>query len=106
MPPSVLLPSLPKNVKWHFCFTAVAATGGLTECLLLALMLSLSLHPSTRDYVTGKVGDVPVPGCCCWLSVATVQMGMPLCALPVPQSRCSGGAETNTGLGTGRGMTL
>lgn len=31
MPPSVLLPALPRNVKWHFCFTAVAATGGLTE---------------------------------------------------------------------------
>lgn len=41
MPPSVLLPALPRNVKWHFCFTAVAATGDLTERLLLALTLSL-----------------------------------------------------------------
>lgn len=106
MPPSVLLLALPRNVKWHFCFTAVAATGGLTERLLLALMLSLSPHPSRSDYVTSKAGDVPVPGCCCWLSVATVQMGMPLSVLLVPQSRCFGGAGTHTGLGTGSGDDL
>lgn len=82
MPPSVLLPALPRNVKWHFCFTAVAATGGLTEHLLLALLLSLSPHPSMRDYVAGKVGDVPIPGCFCWLSVAKAQ-GMLLWVLPV-----------------------
>lgn len=108
VPPSVLLPALPRNVKWHFCFTAVAATawGGLTERLLLALMLSPSPHPSTGDYVTGKAGDVPIPGCCCWLSVAKAQVGMPLCVLPVPRSRCFLGAETCTGLGPGNGDGL
>lgn len=83
----------------------MAATGGLTEHLLLALMLSLNPHPSMTGYVTGKVEDVPIPDCCCWLSVAKTQ-GMPLCVLPVPWSRCFGGAGTHTGLGTYSGDGL
>lgn len=59
MPPSVLLPALPRNVKWHFCFTAVAATGGLTERLLLALMLFLSPHPSTGTMSLVRLGMCP-----------------------------------------------
>lgn len=95
---SICVASSPaKKLKWHFCFTAVAATGDLTERLLLALMLSLI--PAWGDHVTSKVGDVPILGSCCWLSVAKAQVGMLLCVLPVPWSGSFGGAETHTGLG-------
>lgn len=48
VPPSVLLPALPRNVKWHFCSVVVAAAaqGGLAEHLLLALHLAAVLGGS------------------------------------------------------------
>lgn len=65
VPPSVPLSALPRNVKWHFCSTVVAAAAwGASPSTSSPLLVSwLSEHPAPVRcggpvQITGKVGDV------------------------------------------------
>lgn len=74
--PSVLLPALPRNVKWHFCSAAVTATAQGASPNASALSPALPPSPST----------CPQPGAGDWQRPST-QLGM---CLPLAVAAGSG----------------